>query len=393
LQQNEAIIVDKSLVTPCVDSISLFASLAVGSAGTLILGLQPILLGALLTEKRVDFDGLALIATAEMLAIGIGSVAFALLTSARNMRIKAASLLIAVAVAQYLTAGAASLLSLVVIRIVTGLLEGGLIAVAVECVARTDAPGRNGGWFISVQTITQSLLAAILALAIIPEWGSAGGFSLLAVVSILVLAAVPRLADDYGPLKSSEISAGTATSRLKPALAVATIFTLYLFIGAIWAYLEPLGGQSGINAATVGLIVSLSLLVQVLGALAATVLEPHIRYPLVIGGAAIAACLIAIGFATGAGPGLFWLLSLATGFLWLFVVPWQISMTVAADPSRKTALLVPAAQLFGAAIGPAAALAFMSKTDSHPAAWFAAVAAASSLALLILLFTLERRPK
>jgi hypothetical protein len=391
LQQDEAIMVDKSLVLGRVDSVSLFASLAVGSVGTLILGLQPVLLGALLADGRVNFGGLALIATTEMLAIGIGSVAFALLLSARNMRIKAAVLLIAAAVGQYLTAGAASLLSLTIIRIVTGAVEGGLIAVAVECVARTNAPGRNGGWFVSVQTIVQSLLAALLAAAIIPKWGSGGGFNLLAAVSILALAAVPRLADDYGPLRNTETSAGVAASRLKPAIAVATIFTLYLFIGAIWAYLEPLGGQSGIDAATVGVIVSLSLLVQVLGALAATVLEPHIRYPLVIGGAAAAACLIGIGFATGAGLVLFWLLSLATGFLWLFVVPWQISMTVAADPSRKTALLVPAAQLFGAAIGPAAALAFMSSADSHPAAWFAAVAAASSLVLLLLLQGLERR--
>lgn len=391
MQQNEASIVDKSPVLPGVDSATLFASLVIGSVGTLILGLQPVLLGALLAEGRVSFGDLGLIAMGEMLAIGIGSMVFALLPSARNMRIKAASLLIAAALGHYLTADAASLPSLAAIRVVTGFVEGGLIAVAVECVARTDAPGRNGGWFVSIQTVAQSVLAVVLALAIIPKWRSAGGFDLLAAVSLLALAAVPRLADDYGALKSAETSTGKATSRLKPALAVAVIFTLYLFIGAIWAYLEPLGGQSGIDAATVGVIVSLSLLLQVLGALAATALEPHIRYPAVIGGAALAACLIATGFAMGPGPALFWLLSLATGFLWLFVVPWQISMTVAADPGRRTALLVPAAQLFGAAIGPAAAMAFMSDTDFHPAAWFGAAAALSSLLLLLVLCGLERR--
>jgi hypothetical protein len=376
---------------PRFDTISLFASLTVGSIGTLILGLQPILLGALLAEKRVTFDGLALIATAETLAIGLGSALFALLLPARHMRIKAVVLLIAVAIGQSLTSEAQGLSSLAVIRTVTGLLEGALIAIAIECIARSDRPGRDGGWFLSLQTIAQSALAAVLALAIIPQWGSAGGFSLLAVVSIAAVATIPRLNDDYGPLPEAAATAETAASGLKPVAAVLTIFTLYLFAGAIWAYLEPLGGQSGIDAATVGVIVSVSLLVQVSGALAATALAPHVRYPFVIGGAAIAALLIAVGFATGAGPALFWLLALATGFLWLFVMPWQISMTLAADPSRRTALLVPAAQLFGAAIGPAAAAAFITASDFHPAAWFAAVAAASSLAFLILLLTLDGR--
>jgi hypothetical protein len=307
------------------------------------------------------------------------------------MRIKAMVLLIAAAAGQYLTVEAAGLLPLAVIRTVTGLVEGGLIAIAVECIARSERPGRSGGLFLSVQTLAQSVLAAILALVIIPKWGSAGGFGLLAAVSVAAFAAVPRLADDYGPLHASGTPTEAAPSRLQPITAVVTIFAFYLFVGAIWAYLEPLGGQSGIDAKTVGVIVSVSLLVQVIGAFAATVLEPHVRYPVVIGGAAIAGFLISIGFAVGADLALFWLLSLATGFLWLFTMPWQITMTLAADPGRKTALLVPAAQLFGAAIGPAAAAVFITATDFHPAAWFAAIAAASSLALLILLLMLGGR--
>jgi MFS transporter, DHA1 family, inner membrane transport protein len=373
-----------------LDHFRLFAALLIGSTGTLILGLQPVLLGALLSEKRVTFDGLALMATAEMLAVGIGSAAFALLTTASHMRVKAAVLLVATAFGHYVTADAAGTTSLVLIRTLTGLAEGGLIAVAVEAVARTDAPGRNGGWFIVVQTLAQSILAALLALLVVPHWGSYGGFIMLGMVTAVTLGAVLSLNDDYGPLPKPDTAEGGTNSWQKPAVALLTIFALYLFIGAVWAFLEPLGLQSGVDALTVGLIVSISLLVQVGGALSATALEPHIRYPLVIGGAAIAAIVIAIGFATGPALTLFWLLSLATGFLWLFVVPWQINMTVIADPSRKTALLVPAAQLFGAALGPAGAAAFITETNFYPAAWFASVAAALSLAFLIVLVVMSK---
>jgi hypothetical protein len=73
LQQIESAIVDKILVTRRVDTFSLFASLAVGSIGTLSPGLQPVLPGALLAEGRVTFDGLALIAASEMLTLHGGA--------------------------------------------------------------------------------------------------------------------------------------------------------------------------------------------------------------------------------------------------------------------------------------------------------------------------------
>ena len=53
--------------------VQVWAALWIGSVGLLILGLQPLLLGALLDERRVDLDQLGLIATAEIIAIGLGS--------------------------------------------------------------------------------------------------------------------------------------------------------------------------------------------------------------------------------------------------------------------------------------------------------------------------------
>lgn len=369
------------------------SALAIGSTGTLILGLQPVLLGALLSENRVTFDGLALMATVEMLAIGIGSALLALLFSARHMRFKAVVLLLGTAIGNYLTAGADGATSLTIIRGVTGLFEGGLIAIAVELIARSATPGRHGGWFVIMQTLAQCILAAILALIVVPKFGSAGGFHLLAAASLLPLLAVPMLLDDYGSLPKSTETTGAASGWAKPAVALLVIFTLYLFIGAIWAFLEPIGGQNGIDAATVGIIVAASLLVQVCGALSATFLEPHLRFPIVIGGAAFAAVLISLGFASGPSVTLFWVLSLTTGFLWLFVVPWQIAMAVETDPTRKSTLLVPAAQLFGAAIGPAGAATFIQADDFRPVTWFAAACALVSLLLLLGLVLASRRGK
>ena len=64
--------------------------------------------------------------------------------------------------------------------------------------------------------------------------------------------------------------------------ALLSVFCYFMFFGAVWAFLEPLGAQFGIDGRTVGLIVSASLAVQVLGAMTATVFEARIDYRLAI---------------------------------------------------------------------------------------------------------------
>jgi hypothetical protein len=57
-------------------------------------------------------------------------------------------------------------------------------------------------------------------------------------------------------------------------------------------------------------------------------------------------------FAVHPGAPLFLVSVFVFGFLWLFIMPFQTLMVVRADPSRRAAMLVPFAQLFGASLGP-----------------------------------------
>ncbi len=366
------------------------AALWAGSAGLLILGLQPILLGSLLSENRVDFDELALAATAEILAIGIGSVLAAFLVNARHLRTKAALFLCIAAAGDFLTAWAPSPDMIILLRGLTGLAEGGLVAFAVELIARSRHPGRYGGYFVTMQTLAQSVMAAVLAFLIIGPWGSKGGFVALAIVSLVSIAATMHMPRDYGALPQPEAGGQYGLWRPLPLIALACIFFFYMFLGAIWAFLEPLAGEAGISAQIAALMVSVSLAAQVAGAGSATLVEAKLPYGAVLLAAGAAAAVIAALLAGHPDMVTFWVLAMSTGFIWLFVVPFQIRMTIAADDSRKTALLVPAAQLCGAALGPAFASAFISGASVTPVAWFASCAALASV-LLTLLFTTARR--
>ena len=113
------------------------AALWLGSVGLLVLGLQPILLGAMFTEGRVDFDGLALIATCEIIAIAVGSTLSGVFGIRSGVRIKAAVLLGLLAALDAATCFVSSLTAYVTLRTLAGLVEGALVVFGIELVARS----------------------------------------------------------------------------------------------------------------------------------------------------------------------------------------------------------------------------------------------------------------
>lgn len=366
----------------------LAAALWTGSVGLLVLGLQPVLLGALFTQGHVSGDELALVATAELVSIGIGSAVVAMALPARNMRGKSAILLLLLALANVWTAYVGSANMLIAARALAGLAEGGLVAVATELIARSRRAERIGGYFVSLQTLAQCILALLLALAVIPAYGASGGFVTLAVVCVLSLAVARAVPDDYADLPKDERFSNVLTPGAITALL--SIFCYFMFFGSVWAFLEPLGAQYGIDGRTVGLIVSASLAAQILGAMTATVFEARIDYRLAITGVGIVAVLACMVLASGPALTTFWVAALAMGFILLFIVPYQIRLAITSDETRTAALLVPAAQLFGLALGPVAASLLIDEGDFRAVPEFAAASVIASVALLGLFVALSR---
>ncbi|TPI41027.1 MFS transporter [Mesorhizobium sp. B3-1-9] len=369
--------------------LQLASALWIGSVGLLILGLQPVLLGALYTEGHVTGDELALMATAEMIAIAIGSGVVAMLLPARNMRRKSAVLLVLLALANVWTAYAGTPNALIGARALAGLAEGGLVAVATELIARSRRAERIGGYFVTLQTLAQCALALILALYAVPRAGSAGGFIALGIVCLLSLVVAWTVPDDYADLPKEEQFANVATV---PAItALLSIFCYFMFFGAVWAFLEPIGAQFGIDGRTVGLMVSASLAAQVLGAMTATIFEARIDYRFAITAIGVIAAISSVLLASGPGLSTFWAVALVMGFILLFIVPYQIRLAITADETRTAALLVPAAQLFGLAIGPIAASLLIDGENFRPVPEFAAATALASVLLLGVFVLVARR--
>ena len=361
------------------------AVLVIGVAGVLIPGLQPQLLGALAHEGRMSATELGIVATVELLAMGIAAGGAGFVLPVTRLRTIAAIALLVAALLDWLTPAVTGT-SLIATRAAAGIPEGVLVWIAIGLIVRTAHPERWSGIYLMVQTLAQFAVASLLGLAIIPAAGSRGGFETLAAVTLLALAALPWLPAAYAPLAGEHATAGPPPRRGLVALAGVV---LYLgFVVAVWVYVEPLGLRLGIAPATIAIVAPLSLAMQVLGAGLATIVAGRLpALPVITVVAAINLILLGV-MATAASPVVFVAATAVFGLLWLFAMPFHIPLVVAADPSRRAAALIGGAQLIGASLGPFVASLLVSEQDVTPVLWFGAAA----LGLGVVTLALAARP-
>lgn len=356
------------------------AVMVVGVIGVLIPGLQPQLLGALLAEAKLSTSALGLLATVELLAMGIAAGTAGLLLPVDRLRQITASALIATAALDLATPHVSGG-GLFAVRIAAGLGEGVLIWIAIGLIVRAARPERWSGIYLALQTLAQLALATAMGLAIIPQFGSAGGFQLLALVTVFGLVALPWLPRAYTALDHGEAAGSALPARGLVALGGVTLYLA--FIVSVWVYVEPLGLQRGIDAATVHLVAPLSLAMQVAGAAAAAALAGRLPARAVV--TMVAAANLALLAIMGAAPSAaaFVVATSIFGFLWLFAMPFQVPILIAADPSRRAAMLIGGAQLVGSSLGPFIAALLVSDADVGPVLWFGAACAVTGVLALI----------
>jgi hypothetical protein len=367
--------------------IQLGVVLVVGVCGVMIAGLQPLLLGTLAQEGRITAAQLGHAATAELLLMGAASAYAGARWRAERLRAIGSVSALALAVLNVATAWASGE-TVTLIRAIAGLPSGILIWITIAMIARSPTPERWAGIYLTMQTLAQFVLAAALAAWVISSTGANGGFVALAVLCVISALAALALPNRFAPLV-----AGNASSNMPNArgfVALAAPFLWMAFIVGVWVYAEPLSRQAGHAPTVAGVAVSVSLACQVLGGATATLLAGRLRwFPTLMFCALLnVGCLLA--FAALPSDSLYLLTSGVFGFLWLFSLPFMVPMTIAADPTRRAAVLVGGAELAGGSLGPLFASFVVSDTDVRGALGFGAVALVVTVAIA---FALHRRER
>jgi MFS family permease len=369
-------------------SCQIGVAVLIGSIALLMLGLQPILLGELVDRHLITMEGVGIVAMGEIVALGLGVVlGDVLVTLSRYRLIAVLVVLVAVAV-DLATCFASGDAEFAVLRALAGLAEGMLVGIATNIVVRSNDPDRLAAVLMVVATVAQIGVSALLPVYVIPQggWmgGWQGGFRLLAISTLFALILMSGLPPRLAPLESS--SEQKFHWSVADVLSLLIAFLQMAAMGALWAYLEPLGLHVGLDTQGSQAMASEVLIMQVIGGIAAIWLVHRLRIVMTIS----VGSLVMVGIACGihflpAGATMqFALLCAVFGFFWLLLMPFHISLALRADEKGRVAILVPAAQLLGLAFGPLIASFLVSGDEAGPVPLVSLCFAVVSLALLLL---------
>jgi len=128
----------------------------------------------------------------------------------------------------------------------------------------------------------------------------------------------------------------------------------------------PIGLHAGLAPEVVGYATAVSLGAQIVGGVAAALFGRRIPYLWVLIGAGVINLGLLAVFAGTPGPALFLIAIAAHGFLWLFVMPYQVLLLIDVDPTRRLAMYGGPTQILGSSAGPYIASLFV--TDQNPSA-------------------------
>ena len=372
-------------IIPAPSAIATTAGITLGSVGLLMLGLQPLLLGVLLTEHRLTVPQLTQAATVELLVLGATAGLMGGLLPHRALR-AIALLGCGILVAGNAASLAATGFMFVAGRALAGLGGGITVWIAIGVITHGRAPARLSGLFLALQTAAQALLAAILPISLMPTYGANGGFIALAAISAFAVVTIPFLPAALPTLPKPE--AGHGGLNLAGMLGLASAFLFMAGIVGAWVFVDAVAVLNHITPIVAHYAVALALVSQVIGALAATVLAHRLPVAITLVTAALG-CLAAVAvMAAPPGDWAFMAAVLLYGFLWLFTLPFQIPLLFAADPTRRAAMLLAGAQLLGGSAGPQITGLFATEITLWPA--LAAAAGLFGLCLLCTVATAAR---
>src|SRR6204780_3843332 len=157
-----------SWIGPRPTAWQITAIVFVGTIGILIPGIQPVVLGALLTEEHINLSQLGHAASVELLAMGLTAALAAALLAPRQLRTVCIAAGVVLALGNYFTPLARGE-TVTAVGAITGAAGGLLIWITASMIARSAAPDRWAGIYLTVQTLAQFIFAAMMTSWINPD--------------------------------------------------------------------------------------------------------------------------------------------------------------------------------------------------------------------------------
>jgi predicted MFS family arabinose efflux permease len=334
--------------------LSIAAAIVVSIVGVFGLMTQPMVVGVYSDILGFSLEQGGLVIVAEVAGGALASIMAMFWITRINWRVAIAFSLLVVVIGNLLTATQTDANIIIALRFAVGFFgQGTAFAVGISMIGSTSDPDRNFGFVIASQ-VAFGVVSLFTLRPFVENFQSIGGMyvplAVLAGFALAFLKFVPPGLPEQGDGAKHAASGSVAL----PLTALASMLLWCCGLGAMWAFIERIGVEGGLESVTALQALGISSAVAIAGALGASALAAkgvNRFMPVTI------ALLVQIAMA--------WLLQGEMNFIemvfkaslfqifWNLTGPFFMGAIAASDTGGKIAVLIPAAQTSGFFIGPA----------------------------------------
>lgn len=280
------------------------ASAYLTGVNALVINVQPIIMGALADGRGLSSGNLG-----QLSAIFIAFNTLCFLGAPlwiRRVSWRSVAFLSAMGASFVILSGAVavSFTVLLLVFALLGLVKGFMGAIAFASLGDARNPDRAYGVSVVVQSVLAALVATPLSAVVLPRWGVAGLFIVLALVFTTACIACRWLPATRAESASSEAEPDLEAPKASAAApAIIALAALGLFTGGIigfWFFLERIGAARGVSGSLVGVAVSLCALSTILSAVLVAALGGRVSSMMFVWAGS---AMVLAGFAALAAPG------------------------------------------------------------------------------------------
>ncbi|MEJ2171748.1 MAG: MFS transporter [Woeseiaceae bacterium] len=334
--------------------MSIAVAIGISMAGTAPFIIQPVYLGALADHLQFSSEQLGFVAGSEISGSVIASIAAFFWVKRWNWRVVAAFALAFTFLGNLASAWVTDFHLMAATRFLTGVLGlGTAYALAVAAVSDTQKLNRNFSLAI-VGQVSVGVLAFALLPPHIEAWGLKAVFVPLALLGLVMLPALRHL--PRSRMERSAVEHSAAAGSTVPAwLALGCQWVWYVGIGGLWAFIERLGVDAGIEHAAVGRGLAVGMAVSLAGAFGAAAIGDRFGriLPLTV---ALLGQAASIWMIAGVGvPNDFLVAVTLFNICWNLALPFILGTAAIADTSGRLIVLLPMAQTTALVVGPVTA--------------------------------------
>jgi len=349
------------------DKATLAAAVAAITIGLAALGLQPIIVGALVEYSGVGQKMVGYVASAEVFGIAVANALSIVLGRKCNwakLYISGLLLLIIGNISSITIGGSAS--SLLLCRLVAGFGAGIVLSRGYAIAKYTKSPSKTYSYALAGST-AHTTLAILYVPKLNALAGPSASFVYLAVLGCIGFVFLSGMMHSHPSVEETASESSSISNRVERFFALSAAASLFLGLGALWAYLVLIGTSAGVDLRDVTFGLMISQIAAFTGALLPAVLEGRIRQSTLLALALIGT----IASVSMLGNSMSWLTFTVavSGFNGIsnVAMPLAISKVAAVDTDGRLISSVVTLQTAGFAFGPAlAALVISGSTFEGP---------------------------